>query len=376
MGEAHLICGRVLLKAAGREIAGSASWSNYLAEAIQEFRGALGVYRQVSPEGLEVADVLEDLSRALSIRRDSVGAATCLGESLAIRAKLRPPYANAVENATSQLANLQEQNGNLQLAIGSWRRAVELLPEDDASITSVTIRLRLAMALRHTSQPEEAEHVSRKVIALITNKMRSPKAEPRLDMTSLGGAHVELAVALADQGQFSEAVKSCRQAITLAETNGFSAWNYRTVLGRTLAAWALAEEGGGFSSSIPSEAIARAQEAELLLRAEANRVRADANRGDLGLAMMAVAYADSKTTADQKVLRLQEAEPLLLAGYQAREREAGFYDNSIELRTAAQRLVRLYTLLNRPDDVAKWRFRETTITAKDSTHSRTNRLHP
>ena len=360
---AHGTLAEVLLQSiqwtASGPSSGTAAWTNTLAEAESHAREAVRVARLTRPESLDVADSLQTLSEVLEAQRHLGEATAARQEALAIKTKLLPPQSFALNGLRSLLASLQEESGDLDAAVESWKSAVAGLGKDSATLIGVNIRLKLARLLQRTGNLQQAESECREALRLAKDRLASREAEPQFDQRSVCISLWLLSAVLEEQGKFDAAVEACREALPLAEALGFAkTYMLRTRLGRLLAKWSLADsKDGDPTSASRAAALTRAREAEQSLRAEATRIPPDGARGDLGLAIMALVTADPSLQPEARTAKLREAEQLLLARYgDLQQQDAGGDEDAPKAqRDAAARLLRLYELWDKPEEAARWK---------------------
>jgi tetratricopeptide (TPR) repeat protein len=237
---------------------------------------------------------------------------------------------HAISLVLQKQGRLDEAEPLMRQVVATRHRALGPSHADTAHATHLLARL-----LRSQGRPAEAEPLYREAL-----KNYRPLFGPKSSGYTLA-AMVELASTLEDQGKFDEAERFAREALpALRELHPGLHANGLITLGSILTA------AGNHA------------DAEPLLR-EGLKIR----REILPKGHWHVGSAESLLggcLAARK--RYAAAEPLLLTGYAALQKdEAGYFVSFVMLREAHERLVKLYEAWDKPDQAKEWRAKEVPI---------------
>ena len=310
-------------------------------------------------------------------------------EALAIEVRLLPADAFSLAALRSQLAGRQEEAGRFAQAQETWAAAVGGLGKHNDSITGVNIRLKFAKLLLLRGRLDQAEAECREALRLAKAKLESSKAEPAFDKAICRTALLALAKVLESKNELPSAVEKCREALALNDRVGFAAiaaFRTRAMLGRLLAEASLAEvKSNSPDAGVRTQSLERAHEAEQLLRDSLTFFSGDNQiRGDLGLALVAVAASDSSFKTELRAAKLQEAEQLIRASYddvkQEQQKKQQYKENILvalkDQRIAVERLVVLYEIWQKPNETTKWEQELKTIVEQSAAQSNERSINP
>jgi serine/threonine protein kinase/Tfp pilus assembly protein PilF len=300
------------------------------AEAI--LREALAIRRKVlvAPHP-NIATSLNNLALLLEAQGNLSEPEPMLREALAMRRQLFAQEHPTIASSLNNLGRLLMEKGALAEAEALFREALamrrKLLGEDHPSV-ALSIS-SLGRALHEQGKLAEAEVMQREALAIYRKRFGNGHPDVAMSLNNLAGV-------LRDLGKVSEAESVFREALQIRratlgkEHPGVAVSLYN--LGRAL------QSQGKYAEAEPlfREALAIREK-----RLPNHWIRAE-TAGSLG-----------EVLAQQN--KLDEAEPLLLAGYE------GIKDNPAApaepRRRAVERLVNLYQLQNKPEEAARWRAR-------------------